>query len=709
MMTAAAKVQRTLIVGLGAAGAKTADLLLADLERQMGRLDVVAGLAVLAGEVELGRLETPLLISPAAGFEGWQAEFESRVRLALQQISRLDHLADLARQGLKLDYPAEVQLWLIVDLAEPPFRVALDAIAATLRQAVYQTLACQASLSGLLLNLPETSTDKPQHEVCDWPAGQLPLPLDQFDRGCFLAGLTNEVGLIIGELDDLIRHSVYFLSLLLRNIPVTGLDWAAGWNRTLTHFGVAHIRWPGPALLPILSLRWTQAILADLIAVAPVTDLAGQARQAAQQWLTADRLAPVLLIDRLAAGRSPLPQHLVELVPDPPWPWLLVETRADMETVAQQWQADWSADREQFEAILAELESIWPARADAWLRQQLAAVPAGAVVRVQAHLAAVSELLRAFVEGIEQKLAEAESEQAQVDQHYARAADALAKTIAGFPASPLRALLGWGWQPLRWLEYGLMCRQAQSQARQLAHLLRAQLQVWQKVWFFEELLPFYQRLLAAWQEIVAGWNEACQQVIQARQLVEEADWAGQLERLLAANAGPWTASLAAGLYHEAVETQTGQVRAQSGALSDWQAAALAAEQIVAQLEEVTGQALQAALTMSVDRALRRQFPADDALSDWLAGLAEQARPFWRYDETALAESSRSQVRLERWLLLAEGENSPLVLPVQSWNRPPVILTSPDPGELAVVTVRQVQCLSGNDQYSYPEGGYDDPW
>ncbi len=703
-MAAAAKVQRTLIVGLGAAGAKTADLLLADLERQMGRLDVVAGLAVLTGEVELGRLETPLLISPAAGFEGWQAEFESRVRLALQQISRLDHLAGLARQGLKLDYPAEVQLWLIADLAEPPFRAALDAIAATLRQAVYQTLACQAGLNGLLLNLAEVTPDGD-----GWPGGALPFAVEQFDRGCFLAGLTNEVGLIIGETDDLIRHSVYFLSLLLRDVPVTGLDWAAGWNRTLTHFGVAHVCWPGPALLPILSLRWTQTILADLITAAPVTDLARQARQAAQQWLTADRLAPVLLIDRLAAGRSPLPQHLAELVPDPPWPWLLVETRADLETAAQQWQADWLADREQFEAILAELESTWPARADAWLRQQLAAVPAGAVVRVQAHLAAVSELLRAFVEGIEQKLEEAETEQIQVEQHYARAADVLAKTIAGFPPSPLRALLGWGWRPLRWLEYGLMCRQAQSEARQLAHLLRARLLVWQQVWYFEELLPFYQRLLTAWQEIVASWSGNCQQVIQARQLVEEADWAGQLDRLLAANAGPWTASLVASLYHEAVETQTGQVRAQSGDLSDWLAAALEAEQIVAQLEEATNQALQAALTMSVDRALRRQFPVDERLSDWLAGLAEQARPFWRYDETALAESSRSQVRLERWLLLAEGEISPLILPVQSWSRPPVILASPDPGELAVVTVRQVQYLPGNDEYSYSEGGYDDPW
>lgn len=703
-MAAAAKVQRTLIIGLGAAGAKTADLLLADLERQLGRLDVVAGLAVLAGKVELGRLETFLLISPAAGFESWQAEFESRVRLALQQISRLDHVAGLARQGLKLDYPAEVQLWLIVDLAEPPFRTALDAIAATLRQAVYQTLTCQAGLNGLLLNLAEVTPDGE-----GWPGGALPFAVEQFDRGCFLAGLTNEVGLIIGGADDLIRRSVYFLSLLLRDVPVTGLDWAAGWDRTLTHFGVAHVRWPGPVLLPILSLRWTQTILADLIAATPAIDPARQARQAAQQWLTADRLAPVLLIDQLVAGRSPLPQHLVELVPDPPWPWLLVETRTDLETVAQQWQADWSTDREQFEATLAELESTWPARADAWLRQQLAAVPAGAVVRVQAHLAAVSELLRAFVEGIEQKLEEAEAEHVLVDQHYARAADALAKTIAGFPPSPLRAVLGWGWRPLRWLEYGLICRQAQSQARQLAHLLRARLLVWQKVWYFEELLPFYQRLLAAWQEIVASWSGACQQATRARQLVEQADWAGQLDRLLAANAGPWTASLAASLYHEVVEAQTGQVRAQSGALSDWQAAALAAEQIVAQLEEVTGQALQAALTISVDRALRRQFPADDALSDWLAGLAEQARPFWRYDETALAESSRSQVRLERWLLLAEGENSPLVLPVQNWSRPPVILTSPDPGELAVVTVRQVQYLPGNDEYSYPEGGYDDPW
>jgi hypothetical protein len=45
-----------------------------------------------------------------------------------------------------------------------------------------------------------------------------------FDRGCFVAGLTNENGMLVDHVEDLIERVVYFLETLERERPSGRLD-----------------------------------------------------------------------------------------------------------------------------------------------------------------------------------------------------------------------------------------------------------------------------------------------------------------------------------------------------------------------------------------------------------------------------------------------------------------------------------------------------
>jgi hypothetical protein len=147
--------------------------------------------------------------------------------------------------------------------------------------------------------------------------------------------------------------------------------------------------------------------------------------------------------------------------------------------------------------------------------------------------------------------------------------------------------------------------------------------------------------------------------------------------------------LVTALYQEVVQQYEGVIWEEAGLPLNWLAAGPAAETILQQLQERTRQILGAALLLPVDQALCRALPEADEQAAWLAALAEQGRPFWRYDEAGLAESTRGQTRLESWLLLPGGDESPLARLGQGWPRPPTVRASPQPEELAIVTVRQI--------------------
>jgi hypothetical protein len=703
--------QRTLVVGLGQVGVKTTDHLLADLLPLVGEATLIQGLAVAVEEIELNNVESHLLVSPEADFETWQADFEEQVELSLHHISQLNNLAWLAQQGFTLRHADEIHVIIVANVAEAWINRTLAGVIDVLRQTVNRTLACHIGMTGVLLLIPSVESEASDHQesgqpmmpsfavgaqanlLDDWIGSSL--LLDDFGRGCFLASLTNEVGLIVGDADTLIQRTVYFLTLLIREISTGNWDWShdspAGWGVPLTSFGLATLCWPGQELVNALSARWTKHLLTQLMTLPPMstpTDLTQKAREAAQQLMRSKKLVPSLLIDRLTALMPSLPHHLVAVVPDWPWPWLLVDVQSKLENAAQRWQENWLAGRDRLQTTLAELETDWGEQAESWLKQQLlAASKAGIVLTTQSFLAAVTELLRIFIEGVEHNLAEAEIDLANIDQRLGEVAEALIDELATFPDSPLAMLLSWGPHPSMWWRYWSRCRRTQTLARNFAHLTRGRLMAWQTVSYYEEVLPFYRRLLTGWGQRVETWEHHCQQVTQAAQSPALTKWAAQLEQCLTNSAGPWTDSLVTTLYEEGVGRHYDVVWEQSGTFIDWSVDGLAVEEIVQRLVQATAQALWPSVAMPVDQVLYRQLPGEKARLDWLAGMVEQARPFWRYDEATLAESVRRQVHQETWLLLPDAESSPLAHLSQTWSHPLRLLSSRNPEELGVITLR----------------------
>lgn len=704
---AATSVQRTLLVGLGELGAKTADRLLARLAPPDDEPSLIAGLAVLPEEVELTRLEARLLISPESQLESWQSEFESEVEQVLESISRVSRLDQLTRQGLDLRQADEIHVIIIANLAVSWLEPALTALPEQLRRLVDRMLACYVGLTGVLLYVepddpvspsPATQTDSASPESQPIEAdGFAPDRFSRpFDRGCFVAGLTNENGMLVDHVADLIERVVYFLETLERVAPsdrLAPLEPNAGPESHITSFGVASLRWPGRELVAPLSARWTQAMLAAMTSwPAEQTtglDLPRQAREAAQQLMSGSRLAPPLLLDTLAATMPPPPHHLADRVPDPAWPWLLKQVPERLDAAARQWQATWLAGGEQVQTILADLADTWLEQAEDWLRQQTAPPAPGSVLVGQSMLAAVSELLDIYIAGVEARLETAEADLEAIERQLGSVAVALDRVLAGLPDSPGLALLRWGLRPLRWPGYWVTCHRSQALARNLAHLTRARLLAWQNVSTYETILPFYRDLRERWRQVVGVWERACRDVRQAGQSPRLADWPAQLETVLAGAGGPWTEEPITALYQAAVREHVLAVWEQCGDLGDWVAAGLEADPLIDLLREETSVALTPALHIPVDEALGRQLPEPKLQAAWLTNLIEQARPFWPYNEATLAEPARAQAQLETWLLLPGAETSPLAGLNPNRSQPTLILTSPRPDELGVISLRHI--------------------
>jgi len=210
--------QRTLLVGLGQIGATATNVLLAELQDLYGQTNLIQGVAVLAEDTPLDHISNPLRISPETPFDAWYANFKEQVEVALHRISKLDNLTQLAQRGLTLRYPDEIQVMVLANLAESWPSDSLTNIVQVIRDTIDRTLTCYVGISGMLFLVnPQAMTtgEAEAAEVLQPPTVLSPpsFPTDQFDQGCFVASLTNEVGLIIGTVDDLIERNVDFITL----------------------------------------------------------------------------------------------------------------------------------------------------------------------------------------------------------------------------------------------------------------------------------------------------------------------------------------------------------------------------------------------------------------------------------------------------------------------------------------------------------------
>jgi hypothetical protein len=728
--------QRTLLVGLGEAGARVVDRLLARLEALFGPIGILAGIAVQAeGDAQAGlaAVDDILCVSAEASFDdryrqGGQVQagqaLEGMVADVLRRISRLAHLTTLAGRGLTLDYPDEVHLILVADVSQPWVTHSLAAVADSLHESVYHTLACESRLTGLLL-LPDTSaTPSPQSQENDAPPQSTNLPTYQPTNlpiqstnlpihhpptlpfsACFIASQTNEAGLVVGDAADLARHASHFLALLIGSPLGTAAGepaWETGElpgpeRAPLASFGLAAVRWPGQELSRALSARWAQSLLAWLTAQAAGAE--EEAGAAAQLLVAAERVAPPLLVESLAGLMPGLPGHLADEVPDPPWPWQMVDVQKKLEAGAQGWEEAWLAARGTWEPALAEISQAWQAAASGWLAQHIRESEAGVLARARAHLAALDELLAAFVEGVQAYIEEAEADLTAVERKMGAMAASLAGAVAAFPASPLETLLHWGLRPLGWLRFWAECRHAQALAREYAHLLRARLAAWQALLVYEAVLPAYREWAAWWARQVEAWEGCAHQVACARESAHLVAWPEQVQAALAIANGPWTMELIEELYREALASDDLAPEVawtRLGSLAHWVQDGIDAQEMVRHLSDYAADALAAWVALPVDLALLRQFPNRQALQDWLAAFIAQARPFWRYDETTLAEQARSRVRLTTWLLLPEADPSKPVPEgeggladlCRAWPQPPILLESQSPEELVAVSVRR---------------------
>lgn len=697
----AKSIQRTLIVTLGQAGAQVAGALAARLDRTPGPVGVIGFVAVLpepAGDNETepaGRAVLPqpfyqarLAIAPEeyGDVSRWQAALAETAAVALHHISDLAHLTALARQGLSLHRPDEVQLILIAALDGPEGYSALAAAPDLLRETVTRTLACETGLTGLLLHLAPLASAVSAAVGEGWGEGLA----RQFDRGCFTAGLTNEIGLSLGSAAELIERAGQFLALLIASplelaALTDGSAFEAGWAEPVpASFGLAAIHWPGREVVTALSARRAGEALARLIAPAlPQPDWARQAREAAQSLALAERVAPPLLLEQLAGLTPALPEYLAGQVPDPPWPWLLAGLPDRLDAAARAWEEAWLEAGRELKPGLESLAGRWQAAVRAWLDAKGPGHLAGSLVELEACLAAMTELLAAFAGGVEERLAEAETDLVAVERQVGKTSQSLSDSLAALPGSPLEAILAWGWQPWRWLRAWDRCRRAQAAARQLAHLLRQRLLVKRSLWLYEETLPFYRELAAGWAGVAATWSHWLQQVAAASQDPALAAWPELLEAALPAP-GPWSPAMVEAWYRD---IQAGE-ETKPADLCQPDAGSVTAAEIVSRLAGEAAEFLSPHLDVPVETALARQFPAEAELAAWLAAFVAQAAPFWQYDETALDEMARSQARLETWLVVPGGKDSPLARMVKDWPRPPVCLDHESPQELVAVSIRR---------------------
>ncbi|RMG95682.1 MAG: hypothetical protein D6706_11635 [Chloroflexi bacterium] len=696
--------QRTLVLNLGNYAAVTGNLVLSKLEGLIESGAPLAGIGVITDE----SLSLPFLsvvgVTDKNNFAAWKAELQQKIEQSLLDISQLEKVSQMAQFGLTFSRADEVHLMLIADMAELWLCHPVETILDIVQQQVQQRLKCYFSVSGVFLyTFPESNSDSSnvpiETDVWVQPGQEHwfnQILFNRLDRGCLLLGPTNEAGLIVGNTETFAQKTANLLALILQHTGLSADVWqennAPGWNSIMTSAGLATARWPGRELANILCNRWIESFLSEM--VEPVKKqgtegrLAHKARQAVQQWLTTQHLPPILLIERIAGVMPPLPHYLAELVPQPAWPWQLVETPERLDWTARRWQEIWLSERQSMDNVLVEIINNWAEQADQWLQQQLASLEHGAVLGAESYIAVISEMLHAFIEGVEQKREEAETDLAHLEQKISQLTETLLNETSRLPDSPLGALFRWGPRPLRWPHFVFKCRQIQKRERNLAHLIRAKLSLWQTILYYDTLLPFYEQLLEEWHQTARRWSHLCQEISNARRSPQVTEWPQQLDELLKHMASPWSASLITNLYHQAFDRLNLQARDEAGSLATWVTAGLTAGELLERLRNSALPTLESFFDLPADEALCLQLPSVEGQTAWLTGLLEQARPFWRYDETALPESSRSQIRLEQWLLLPSGQKSPLVQTARLCARPPAIATGISRDEIVAVTVRQ---------------------
>ncbi|MCB0011852.1 MAG: hypothetical protein KDE34_08125 [Anaerolineales bacterium] len=686
--------QRTVLIGLGTVGCDLAKQVLRQItggQPSTGPIQMIALAPDIDGLADAANGTGPPAAEAALD---WPAQFEPELARALRSVSQLSDLERLPTSRGRRRNLDEVFVIVLANLAEPWVWTRLPAVLAMIRPGVDRTLACYTGLSviGLYLAPEEGEPAVPASTITTaWLSENLPLP--ECDRGCFLAGPINDAGLIIGSADQLLARTSFFVSRLVAGLALTAADEVGrGSEPVVCAFGAAWAAWPAGALAAALSRRWGAAWLGDLLALPPLRgptdDPVAEAREAAQLWLGSAQLAPVLWLDATSALLPRRPE-LSRPLPEAGWPWLLHPVQAGIEQQAQQWQAVALTAQEQVEARLEALLDEWPAQAEAWLTARFAEHRRGAVLRGRLAMAAVSELLQQYAEGVEQRQAEAERDLAQIEQRLGQVAGSIQTELARLPTSLLRTCLRWHVSPRRWLEGWQRGRQVRQQLQAFAQLQQSYLRVWQEVSLYEQASVLYGQLREIWRDQVAVWERGCRQISIAQQTLAAHDWAAAVNTVLAAAEGPWSDWLVEEGYQDGIDSQAAALQSQAGGPVEWLAGDLEGSALAEKIRQAAAALLATALNRPVTAVIAQQFPDQADQAYWLAGLNEQARPFWRVDETRLAERDRLAAGHTCWLVTPNDGHEMVARLTETWSPPPSIRFSSEPTTLAVIHLRSI--------------------
>ncbi|MCB0197786.1 MAG: hypothetical protein KDJ65_37930, partial [Anaerolineae bacterium] len=252
--------QRTVLVGLGTVGSLLAQQILLAITGEQnvtGPIQMLELLPVNGGSSEPFAAEE----STDDPSPNWSAQFEQELAVVLRSVSQLRYLDRLHAYSGQRPYLDEIFVMVLANLAEPWVWSRLPTLLALIRPAVEQTLACYTGLSAMFLYLPPDEGEPAVSAstiTTAWLSEKLPLP--ECDRGCFLAGLTNEAGLIIGTAEQLLARIRFFASSLITGMALTEADTVGpashGRLPVVAAVGTAWATWPVEALAQALGPRW---------------------------------------------------------------------------------------------------------------------------------------------------------------------------------------------------------------------------------------------------------------------------------------------------------------------------------------------------------------------------------------------------------------------------------------------------------------------
>lgn len=687
-------VQRVVIVGLGQYGVQLANHVLGQLQRQYGDLDIFTGLGICdadSPQAQVDHLWRTITVSFAG--DGNKSTFQDIVQPYVQQVihqvSQVNHLTQLAQQGIRLQRPDEIYGLILADLSLP--NTTLPWLIDLLQIKVSQYLAGGIALTGVLLDLPpeadvdpaNTDTDKPDRIAAKQPANRL--PDIHFDRGCFLVSTMNEMGLSMQSPDQVLdRTAMFLVQLLTTSFATLILD--QPWQTPWMSFGLSKAIWPYQHLAQYLGQRWASRTIRYLLGPPAFPEY--KADRQARALLSETRLAPPLLLETLAPHIPPLPNNFDALVPSHPWPWKLNIIKTKFDQVIEDWQSAWQMAQPNLSQVCQTAETRWNRTVETWFQQRLAQPQPGLLTEQAHYLQAITTLLDEVKAGLTVRLEEAEAALAQVEEAWVAQEKKLHHLIQHLPQTPLAMVLRWGWQPLAWLHFWLQCQQAHALARQNTATIRQWMLAQQTAWVYQALKPLYEQLWQTWQAHLVAWQVGMASLEARHQACLDSLHQQSIADILSQSEGPWSSDWVEAHYQSQTLSLTELWSAICQTFNLNEAANDEAwETLLDQAQHYAASQLTKSFQYPIDVALMTHLPDEAIRQTWLTAFLNRSTPFWQYDETTMTEHCRSASRLAQWLTLPNGSDNALSDDVAKALTAINLLPGADDSEMTAISVR----------------------